>query len=123
MALLISAWLLHDPWFIEREQYGAPALDFLTSGAAQLAALTHAPQFVADPDRREELARVCLRELGLRPAGETIAQAQDRLATLNSAERARVVRAARQAEERVQAVREAMAKKAAEEAAAQYSRE
>ena len=38
-------------------------------------------------------------------------------------ERARVVQAARQAEERARQVREAMAKQAAEEAAAQYSRE
>jgi hypothetical protein len=38
-------------------------------------------------------------------------------------ERARVQRAARQAEERAQAIRTAMAKQAADEAAAQYSRE
>jgi len=85
--------------------------------------LAQAPSFVRDPDRREELVRLCLRDLGLRPAGETVAQAQDRLATLNTAERQRVLQAARQAEERARAIREAMAKQAAEEAAAQYSRE
>ncbi|MBP7601669.1 MAG: hypothetical protein KA750_09995, partial [Thermoflexales bacterium] len=61
--------------------------------------------------------------LALRPAGESVAQAQDRLATLNTAERQRVIQAARAAEERARAVREAMARKAAEEAAAKYNRE
>ena len=69
------------------------------------------------------MVRLCLRDLGLRPEGETEAQAQDRLTTLSTAERSRVLAAARQAEERARAVREAMAKQAAEEAAAQYSRE
>jgi hypothetical protein len=121
--VLIAAWLLHYPWFLEQRRFGAQAVDFLTAGAAQLAGLTAAPLFVSDADRREELVRVVLRDLGLRPAGETIAQAADRLATLNTAERQRVMQAARQAEERAEAVRAAMAQKAADEAAAQYSRE
>jgi hypothetical protein len=121
--VLIAAWLLHHPWFREEKRFGAEAVSFLTTGAAELAALTQAPLFVTDPDRREELVRVVLRDLGLRPAGETPAQAADRLATLNTAERQRVMLAARQAEERSEAIRAAMAKKAADEAAAQYSRE
>ncbi|MEP7359655.1 MAG: hypothetical protein ABI847_20550 [Anaerolineales bacterium] len=121
--VLIAAWLLHDPWFREQRTFGGPAVDFLTAGAAQLAALAQAPLFVSDPDRREELVRLVLRDLGLRPAGESQAQATDRLGTLNTAERQRVMLAARQAEERSEAIRAAMAQKAADEAAAQYSRE
>ena len=121
--VLIAAWVLHDPWFRQQNRFGAGAVAFLTAGAAELAALTQAPLFVSDPDRREELVRVVLRDLGLRPAGETRAQAADRLTTLNTAERQRVMVAARQAEERSEAIRAAMAKKAADEAAAQYSRE
>jgi hypothetical protein len=121
--VLIAAWLLHDDWFRAEKHFGAGAAEFMTAGAAQLAAFTQAPLFVSDPDRREELVRVVLRDLGLRPAGETPAQAADRLTTLNTAERQRVMKAARQAEERSEAIRAAMAKKAADEAAAQYSRE
>jgi hypothetical protein len=121
--VLVACWLLHDPWFRERAAFGPAAADFLTGGLAALAAHVQAPRFVADPDRREELARLALRGLGLRPAGETDAQAEDRLTTLSTLERERVVRAARQAEERARAIREAMAARAAEEAAAQYSRE
>jgi hypothetical protein len=121
--MLITAWLLHDPWFRERQSLAEPAQRLLTRGLEEPAALTEATKFVNDPDRREELARLCLKELGLRPAGETQAQAQDRLATLNTAERQRVIAAARQAEERARQVREAMARQAAEEAADKWSRE
>ena len=120
--VLIAAWLLHDPWFRQQHLAGR-AVDFLTGGLTQVAGLAQAPRFVADPDRREELARLALHHLGLRPAGETEAQAADRLNTLDTVERERVQRAARHAEERAEGIRAAMAKKAADEAAAQYSRE
>ena len=121
--VLVGAWLLGDPWFRSGQPFGAGAVEFLTSRLTELANLNVAGKFVSDPDRREELARVCLSGLGLRPAGESAAQAADRLSTISSSERQRVLEAARQAEERARAVREAMQKKAAEEAAAQSSRE
>ena len=121
--VLVAAWLLHDPWFQQAQRFGPPAAELLIKGLREMAELTQAPKFVADPDRREELARVCLGQLELRPAGESAAQAADRLSTVSTSGRQRVLAAARQAEERSRAIREAMAKKAAEEAAAQYSRE
>lgn len=121
--VLVAAWLLHDPWFRQAQRFGPAAAEFLSNQLVEPAGLGQAPKFITDPDRREELARLCLQGLGLRPAGETPAQAADRLATISTAERQRVLAAARQAEERARAIREAMAKKAAEEAAAQYSRE
>ena len=57
------------------------------------------------------------------PAGETLAQAQDRLTTLNSAERARVMKAAQAAEQRARQIREELARKAAEESADKWTRE
>ena len=121
--VLLASWLLHDDWFRGQPDLAGPVLQLLRDGLAELAATTAAARFVSDPDRREELARVCLSELGLRPAGETIAQAQDRLATLNAAERQRVVKAARQAEERAQKIREAMKRQAEQEANAKAMRE
>jgi hypothetical protein len=82
-----------------------------------------ARDLVTDPDRREELARRCLRALGLLPGGETAAQAADRLGTLDSVERARVIAATRDAELRAAEVRKAMQAQAAAEAAAKASRE
>jgi hypothetical protein len=121
--VLVACWLLGDgSW---RSAPDAPVLAraFLTTGVIELAAHVRAPLLVSDPDRREELARVALKALGLRPAGETEAQAQDRLATLNTAERQRVIAATRAAEARAQAVRAAMAAQAAQEAADKWTRE
>lgn len=121
--VLLAAWLLHADWFLARRQFAPLAQTFLAEGLTELARVVRAPLGLSDPDRREELARLGLRALDLCPAGETPAQAQDRLSTLDSIERQQVVRAARAAEARAQAIREAMAKKAAQEAADKWTRE
>src|SRR5947208_3564238 len=79
-------------------RFARAALTLLSEGLKPLVALVPAGQFVADPDRREELVRYALKELGVRPAGESAAQAQDRLTTLSSVERQRVLAASRVAE-------------------------
>ena len=120
---LILCWLLADDWFKQIKPETGKVLQLLDAEAAQFAARVTARKFVTDPDRREELARVALARLGFRPAGETLAQAQDRLTVLNSTERARVVQAARAAEERARQIREALIRKAAEESADKWTRE
>lgn len=120
---LVACWLLHDPWFVRQRQHAAAALDFLERGLAGVAALVQAERFVDDIDRREELARAALAALGLRPLGETEPQARDRRTTLDSVERHAVLQKTRAAEERARQVREAMAAKAAQDAAASYGRE
>ncbi len=120
---LILCWLLSDDWFRQIKPEPGNVLRLLDGEAAQLAAQVASRKFVTDPDRREELARVALARLGFRPAGETLAQAQDRLTTLNSTERARVLQAARAAEERARQIREALARKAAQESADKWTRE
>jgi hypothetical protein len=121
--VLVACWLLADPWFRARRDLGARAHTFLASDLPALALAVDAERFVDDPERREELARQCLAKLGLRPRGETEAQALDRLAAVDSVERRRVIEATRAAEQRAREVREALAKKAAEEAAAKATRE
>jgi hypothetical protein len=120
---LLFCWLLSDNWFRDMKLEASNILQLLDVQASELAAQVTARKFVTDPDRREELARTALARLGFRPAGETLAQAQDRLTTLNSAERARVMRAARVAEKRARQIREALARKAAEESADKWTRE
>jgi hypothetical protein len=124
--VLLACWLWHDPWFrAPRGRRPSPeaALKFLAKDLSRLAPLVSAQECVLDPDRREELARLCLKALGLCPKGETPTQAQDRLNALDSVERQRVIQAARSAEARSRAVREAMAAKAAQEAADKWTRE
>ena len=76
-----------------------------------------------DPERREELARVTLAAFELRPAGESLAQAQDRLQAISGAERKRLIEAVQAAEKRAREVREALLAKAAAEAADKDTRE
>ena len=95
--------------------------DLLTTGLSELAELVPTERFATDPDRREELARVLLRGLGVVPAGETVEQAADRLDTVDSVRRHRLLADSRAAEERAELIRKALADKRAREAAARYS--
>lgn len=119
----VTAWLLNDDSLRLRPELGQAMATLLSDGLETLAPVIRAEAAVADPDRREELVRFCLKSLGLRPQGETEAQAADRLTALDSVERSRVVRETREAEARAREVRQMMARRAAEEAAAKASRE
>lgn len=119
---MVAAWLLSDEAFAGLSGSGPKAKAFLLS-LGPLSEITEPSQFVIDPDRREELARLALKAMGLRPAGETAAQAEDRLSALDSIETRRTAQESKAAQERARAVMEAMKKKAAEEAAAKGSRE
>jgi hypothetical protein len=120
----LLCWLLADPELIATRTCTIAALQQqLQQVPQELAPYCSARALVEDADRREELARLTLARLGLRPAGETLAQAQDRLSTISSAERARVIAASRAAEQRAREVREALARKAAEESADKWGRE
>lgn len=120
---LVTCWLFGERGFRSRD-LGARAWAFLNGAELrELAGLVDAARLIADGDRREELARLALRALGLRPDGETPAQAQDRLATVSSVEAARLFRESQAAEQRAREVRDAMARKAAQEAADKAYRE
>lgn len=122
--LLVAAWLLGDEWFRARgPELAGPAEQLLAGGLDDLAQVVDAERLVHDVDRREELARLVLARLGLRPAGESSAEAEDRLATLDSTERVKLAKEARKREARRREVIAALERKAAEEAAAKVSRE
>ena len=120
---LVACWLAHDPFFREAGRFAPGVEAWLARGLAPLAALVAADAFVGDPDRREELARLLLAALGLLPAGETAAQAADRLAELGSVERAKVIRDTRSQQERARQLRQAMEAERARQAAARYAPE
>lgn len=119
--LSLVVWIFYDPWFAGREEYAEPMWQFLQSSSLRgMARLLRPRTIVGDPDRREELARECLRGLGLRPQGETIPQATDRLTSLNSVERERILSETLAAEKRAREVREAMARAKALESVSRY---
>lgn len=119
-AVLVTCWLVADPALLAR---GPAALSewLCARDLFTLSLLVDPLNFVRDPDRREELARLTLRALSVSPSGETTAQAADRLSTVDSVKRHEVLLAAKAAEERAAAVRKAMAEERAREAAARYS--
>ena len=120
---LVAAWLLHDGFFREPQSHGHAALAWLTNHLPHLAALVKADLFVTDPGRREELVRLCLAALSITPRGETKIQAQDKLKSLSSLERHRVIQAAKAQQEKAKKIREAMERKRAREAASKVMHE
>lgn len=120
--VLIASWLVHEEPF-RQAQVGQRVLHWLTRDTRELSEVVVAGQFVSDPDRREELARRLLAALDWIPAGETAPQAADRLTTVDSVERARVLADTAVKRHRAQQVRKKMEEERAREAAARYSRE
>jgi hypothetical protein len=123
MLTAIAVWLLADDWFGAQPLAGAEVLALLDGTVAALAEAAPAHRYTEEAERREELARTALAGFGYRPAGETAAQASDRLSAVSGTERQRLVNASRDAEARARAVREALIRKAAEESADKWSRE
>lgn len=120
-ALAITVWFLYDEWFLRQPFIGKSGLNVLQADSlAKLAELIKPRQLIEDADRREELARLVLSLLDLRPEGETVAQAMDRLSTLNSVERQRILKETAAAEKRAREIREAMEAKRAQESASRY---
>ena len=120
---LVTAWLVADDAFLGAPEVVRRARTLFEEGLEPFAEVVPADDCVTDAGRREELARYVLSALSLRPQGETDAQAADRLATLDTVARLRVVRESQLAEERARRIREAMERKAREEAAAKAMRE
>jgi hypothetical protein len=119
--LAITCWMLQDDWFLARRDAAAEMWKLLGAvSLEQLVELIKPSAFVNDADRREELARVCLKSLSLVPKGETSEQAADRLNALDSVERHRVLKATAAAERRAREVREAMVQKKAQESASRF---
>ena len=121
--VMVTVWLLADEWFIGQSCKQGDLLALLGESVNELALATPAHQFVQEPDRREELVRHVLAQLGFRPAGESERQAADRLSSVSGAQRKRLLEASRKAEQRAREIRAALAKKEAEESADKWSRE
>ncbi len=79
--------------------------------------------FYQDAERREEVIRRVLTAFDFEVEGETMEEGRQRLETLDSIARSRVLAETRAAQKRALEIREALARKAAEEAASKYMRE
>ncbi len=120
---LAGAHFLWHPAFRSAPPARAGLERFLAQDLPAMAGVVAFEQIDLDEERREELVRRALRALDLRLPGETANEAEDRLGQVDSVERRRVLLEAVERERRAREVREAMARKAAQEAAAKVSRE
>ena len=121
--VLVTTWLLSDDWFRENKCSPGRIYDLLGLDLDDLGKLVNAELFVTDAEKREELVRLCLAALELKPKGETEEQALDRLESFSSIKRSRIISQMREKEERARKIREAMQAQQAREAAARYSPE
>ena len=120
---LLAGWVCADAWFRGAGVTPVQLVRAIDATATSLSAHAPAASFVTDADRREELIRTLLAVLEHRPANESPEQAQDRLAGVSCAQRRQTVEAARGAAARARQIREALARKAAEESADKMWRE
>lgn len=119
-------WACHVCWHPELRDSRpdrAAVIRLFVEELAGLAAVAKSAALDRDEERREELVRRVLRAFKRRLEGESAAEAEDRLRQVDSVERHRLFAAAAQRERRAREIREAMERKAAEEAAAKVSRE
>jgi hypothetical protein len=121
--VLAAAHVLWHPTLRSASPQRTGVEKLLVQDLSALAVAVPSASLVSDEERREELARRVLAAAGLRLPGESATQAADRLKQVDSVERRRVLAAAAERERRSREVREMMARKAAEEAAAKVSRE
>ncbi len=126
---MLALWVLYQPELLAvlRGRLDAARraglLDFLQRDLAERAVHLSAQRVMDSGEGREELVRQLLDRLKLLPADESASAFSYRLKARDSIEQAQLVAAARAAEERARKLREAMARKAAEEAAMKYNRE
>lgn len=121
--VMIVCWLLADEWFLTQGLPRDALVSLFEREAGLLAQATPAHNFVQEAGAGEELVRVTLAHFGYRPADESLEQAQDRLSAVSAAARRRLLDASRAAEKRAREVREALARKAAQESADKWTRE
>lgn len=120
---MICVWLLNDESLSDIQFDDDQANNLLIKTLGTLANLSSPQKFINDQERREEFVRLVLGRLNYRPKGETKNQAMDRLSSLSIVERKRLIKESKEAEKRAREIREALAKKAAEESADKWTRE
>jgi hypothetical protein len=121
--VLACCHLLWHPALRSRPLHAGSLRGLLLQEMTSLAEVVSVESLRAEELRREELIRRTLRAFGVLLPGETPKEAEDRLTQLDSIEHRRLIRDAADRERRAREVREMMARRAAEEAAAKVSRE
>lgn len=121
--VLAAAHLLWHPGLRSEAAAAAAVRRLLVADLARLSAIVQPRAVATDADRAEELIRRVLRALDRFLAGESPAEAQERLDQVDSVARRRLELQAARRVRNARRVREQMARRLAEEAAARPSSE
>jgi hypothetical protein len=121
--LMLGCYVLSHPIFLRRSELIPGCISLFRTGFSELADVSRARDFVLNTERREELVRLCLRSLAIRPSGESKESFKNRWESLDSVRRVELMQKAAQLRKRQEELRKAMEEKAAREAASKWSRE
>ena len=121
----ILCYLFEDNFFTGTKSHAELIKSFILSDELlELSKAIDKPaDFITDPERREEICRRALDALNYYPYGESEENSSDRLLTLDSVERKKILTKTGEAQKRAKQIHEAMMRKEAEEAASKMSRE
>lgn len=123
LAIHISAWLLSHQDFKNKPLIADKLYDFWFEELREAAAYVKFNEWINDDERAEEMVRLLLNCCEIIPNGENYDEAADKLSSLSSADRHKVLKQSYEAHERIMAIKREMAEKKAREAANTYGRE
>lgn len=120
----LAVYLLHFPFFQNKPFLKSKLQVLFEKKLVAYNEILKAEKFIIDSEKREEFCRFILYHLGYIPESETERYALERLTSLDSIERIKLISDARRAQiAREEAIREAIRKREAEEAASRMSGE
>jgi len=122
-AIHISTWLLSDQNFINNPEIKDKLYNFWFEELRLASEYVKFIEWINDEERAEEMVRLLLHCCGIIPHGENQDEATDKLSSLSSVDRHKVLKQSYEAHERIMNIRREMEEKKAREAANVYGRE
>ncbi|MEO8773502.1 MAG: hypothetical protein ABI371_04140 [Gelidibacter sp.] len=122
-AIHMSAWLLSHKVFLNISKPDEKLFMFWFKDLSDASDYVEADQWINDEERAEEMVRLLLNRCEIIPYGESHEEAADKLSSVSSAERHKVLTQSYEAHERIMQIKREMAEKKAREAANTYGRE
>jgi hypothetical protein len=119
----ISLWLLSHRNFINSALIEDKLYNFWFEELSEASLYVKFKEWISDDERAEEMVRLLLHCCKIIPDGENQDEAADKLSSLSSADRQKVLKQSYEAHERIMNIKRAMAEKKAREAANTYGRE
>jgi hypothetical protein len=122
-AIHISTWLLSNKDFVNNPAIEEQLYSFWFVELQLASAYVKFNEWINDDERAEEMVRLLLNCCEITPHGENEEEAADKLSSLSSVDRHKVLKQSYEAHERIMNIKREMAEKKAREAANTYGRE